>query len=52
MIKLVVTDIDGTIYTPETGIKQETKDWAENEDYSIVCPDCKKELEEPHRECL
>ncbi len=26
MIKMVVTDIDGTIYTPETGIKQNTKD--------------------------
>ena len=30
MIKLVVTDIDGTIYTPETGIKQETKDCIKN----------------------
>lgn len=25
MIKMVVTDIDGTIYTPQTGIKPETK---------------------------
>lgn len=38
-------------YSPETikKLKIETKDWAEDEDYLIVCPDCKKELEETNR---
>ena len=33
-------------YSPERikKLKQETKDRAENDDYSIVCPDCKFEL--------
>lgn len=30
MIKMVVTDIDGTIYTPETGISQRVKDCIQN----------------------
>lgn len=41
-------------YSPERikKLKTETKDWAEDDDYSIVCPDCKNELKELHHECL
>lgn len=33
-------------YSPERikKLKQETKDWAEDDIFSIVCPDCKKDL--------
>ena len=33
-------------YSPDTikKLKLETKNWAEDEDYSIVCSDCKLEL--------
>jgi hypothetical protein len=33
-------------YSPDRikKLKQETKDWAEDENYSIVCPDCKFDL--------
>ena len=33
-------------YSPERikKLKQETKDWADDEDYSILCPTCKESI--------
>ena len=37
-------------YSPERikKLKLETKDWKEDPDYSIVCPDCYKEMKNDH----